>query len=56
MIPGPDLDPTIAQFYHRTPEEDRLEQGPFLLEQARTRELIRLCPLARGRRVYSASD
>jgi ubiquinone/menaquinone biosynthesis C-methylase UbiE len=35
-----DLDPTIAEYYHRAPEEDRLEQGPFLLEQTRTRELI----------------
>jgi SAM-dependent methyltransferase len=36
----PRLDPAIADFYHRTPEEDRLEQGPFLLEQLRTREVI----------------
>jgi SAM-dependent methyltransferase len=38
--PRPDLDPTIADYYHRAPEEHRLEQGPFLLEEARTRELI----------------
>lgn len=34
------LDRTIAEFYERTPEEARLQQGPFLLEEARTRELI----------------
>ncbi|HEV7365604.1 MAG TPA: methyltransferase domain-containing protein [Gemmatimonadales bacterium] len=39
MMP-PELDRTIAEFYHRTPEEDRLKQGPFILEEARTRELI----------------
>jgi ubiquinone/menaquinone biosynthesis C-methylase UbiE len=38
--PAPELDRTIADFYHRTPEEDRLGQGPFALEEARTRELI----------------
>jgi ubiquinone/menaquinone biosynthesis C-methylase UbiE len=38
--PPPELDPAIAEYYHRAPEEDRLEQGPFLLEQLRTRELI----------------
>jgi ubiquinone/menaquinone biosynthesis C-methylase UbiE len=38
--PPSELDPTVADFYHRTPEEDRLEQGPFILEEARTRELI----------------
>jgi SAM-dependent methyltransferase len=38
--PRSDLDPTIADYYHRAPEEHRLEQGPFLLEEARTRELI----------------
>jgi ubiquinone/menaquinone biosynthesis C-methylase UbiE len=36
----PELDPSIAEFYHRAPEEDRLEQGPFVLEELRTRELI----------------
>ena len=36
----PELDPSIAEFYHRTPEEDRLDDGPFLLEGVRTRELI----------------
>jgi ubiquinone/menaquinone biosynthesis C-methylase UbiE len=39
-IPAPELDPAIAQFYHRTAEENRLQQGPFILEEARTRELI----------------
>ena len=36
----PELDPTIAEYYHRAPEEYRLEQGPFLLEELRTREVI----------------
>src|SRR4051812_41965285 len=36
----PELDPTIADYYQRTPEEDRLRQGPFALEEMRTRELI----------------
>ena len=36
----PKLDPTIAEHYHRAPEEDRLEQELFLLEEVRTRELI----------------
>ena len=36
----PGLDSAIAAFYDRTPEEDRLEQGPFQIEEARTRELI----------------
>jgi SAM-dependent methyltransferase len=36
----PEFDPTIADFYHLTPEEDRLKHGPFLLEAIRTRELI----------------
>jgi SAM-dependent methyltransferase len=35
-----EFDPTIADFYGETPEEDRLESGPFLLEALRTRELI----------------
>jgi SAM-dependent methyltransferase len=35
-----ELDRRIAQFYHQTPEEDRLEQGPFILEKVRTREVI----------------
>ena len=38
--PPPGLDPTIAEYYHRAPEEHRLEQGPFILEEMRTRELI----------------
>jgi ubiquinone/menaquinone biosynthesis C-methylase UbiE len=36
----PDFDPTVAEYYHQAAEEDRLEQGPFLLEALRTRELI----------------
>jgi SAM-dependent methyltransferase len=35
------VDPAIADFYQHTPEEDRLGQGAFQLEAARTRELIR---------------
>ena len=35
-----EFDPSIAEFYHRTPEEDRLEQGAFILEDLRTREVI----------------
>ena len=34
------LDPGIADYYERSPEETRLAQGPFQLEEARTRELI----------------
>lgn len=34
------VDPVISDFYNRTPEESRLQQGPFQLEEARTRELI----------------
>ena len=36
----PAIDPAIVDFYGRTPEEDRLEQGAFILEEVRTRELI----------------
>lgn len=36
----PEFDSTIAEFYRRAPEEDRLEQGASLLEALRTRELI----------------
>jgi ubiquinone/menaquinone biosynthesis C-methylase UbiE len=35
-----ELDAAITSFYQQTTEEDRLEQGPFLLEALRTRELI----------------
>jgi ubiquinone/menaquinone biosynthesis C-methylase UbiE len=38
--PPKSLDRVIADFYERTPEEARLKQGPFQLEEARTRELI----------------
>ena len=34
------LDPAIAGYYERAPEESRLERGAFQLEAARTRELI----------------
>jgi ubiquinone/menaquinone biosynthesis C-methylase UbiE len=36
----PRLDPTIAAYYEQAPEEARLEQLPFRLEEIRTRELI----------------
>lgn len=35
-----DFDSTIAEYYRQAPEERRLEQGAFLLEALRTRELI----------------
>jgi ubiquinone/menaquinone biosynthesis C-methylase UbiE len=38
--PRPRFDPEVADYYERTPEEVRLTQGPFRLEEARTRELI----------------
>jgi ubiquinone/menaquinone biosynthesis C-methylase UbiE len=38
--PRQSVDRVIADFYERTPEEARLQQGPFQLEEARTRELI----------------
>ncbi|MFL5495641.1 MAG: class I SAM-dependent methyltransferase [Gemmatimonadales bacterium] len=38
--PPRDLDPVISDYYDRAPEEVRLQQGPFQLEEARTRELI----------------
>jgi SAM-dependent methyltransferase len=34
------FDPVIIDYYERTPEEDRLRQGPFQVEEVRTRELI----------------
>ena len=37
---SPELDRAVLQFYDRTPEESRLEQGAFLLESIRTRDLI----------------
>ena len=36
--PARDMDPVITDYYDRAPEEARLEQGPFRLEEARTRE------------------
>jgi SAM-dependent methyltransferase len=38
--PPQGLDRVITDYYDRTPEEVRLGQGPFQLEEARTRELI----------------
>jgi SAM-dependent methyltransferase len=38
--PPPGFDPSIADYYQRAPEETRLAQGPFQLEEVRTRELI----------------
>jgi ubiquinone/menaquinone biosynthesis C-methylase UbiE len=38
--PPAGFDPTIAAYYDRAPEESRLEQGAFRIEQVRTRELI----------------
>jgi ubiquinone/menaquinone biosynthesis C-methylase UbiE len=38
--PPKDFDPLVAEYYDRTPEENRLQQGFFQLEEARTRELI----------------
>ena len=34
------FDQGIADYYERSPEENRLAEGPFQLEEARTRELI----------------
>ena len=34
------FDPRVSEYYDRAPEETRLQQGPFQLEEARTRELI----------------
>jgi SAM-dependent methyltransferase len=36
----PEFDPAIRAFYDQTPEETRLQVGPFQLEALRTRELI----------------
>src|SRR4051794_1441579 len=38
--PPTGVEPTIVRYYERVPEESRLEQGAFQLEQVRTRELI----------------
>jgi SAM-dependent methyltransferase len=40
QAPPKGLDSAIATFYDRAPEESRLKQGAFQLEEARTRELI----------------
>lgn len=39
-MPAFELDPKIADYYHRAPESERLAQGPAQLEELRTRELI----------------
>jgi SAM-dependent methyltransferase len=41
-MPGtlPEVDPAIAEYYSRAPEEHRLQEGASLLESLRTRELI----------------
>ncbi|HXR38333.1 MAG TPA: methyltransferase domain-containing protein [Terracidiphilus sp.] len=36
----PEIDIAVADYYRQIPEDDRLIQGPFLLEGLRTRELI----------------
>jgi ubiquinone/menaquinone biosynthesis C-methylase UbiE len=36
----PVIDPVIAEYYQRAREEERLQQGPFVLEELRTREII----------------
>jgi ubiquinone/menaquinone biosynthesis C-methylase UbiE len=36
----PRLDPSITDYYQHVPEENRLQLGPGLLEEARTRELL----------------
>jgi ubiquinone/menaquinone biosynthesis C-methylase UbiE len=38
--PPPGFDAAISDYYDRAPEEVRLQQGPFQLEEARTRELV----------------
>jgi SAM-dependent methyltransferase len=38
--PSKNFDPLVSEYYDRAPEETRLQQGPFQLEEARTRELI----------------
>jgi SAM-dependent methyltransferase len=38
--PRPHLDPEVRAYYDNAPEESRLQSGPSLLEEARTRELI----------------
>jgi len=40
-VSAPVFDRAVADYYERAPEESRLQQGPFQLEELRTRELIR---------------
>ncbi|HET9941609.1 MAG TPA: methyltransferase domain-containing protein [Candidatus Eisenbacteria bacterium] len=37
----PPIDPEVREYYARSPEETRLDRGPFQLERVRTEELIR---------------
>jgi hypothetical protein len=47
--PPQGFDPVIIDYYNQVAEEVRLEQGPFQLEEARTRELIqRFAPAPPG--------
>ncbi len=39
-LPAPGIDRAISEYYQATAEESRLQQGAFLLEGLRTRELI----------------
>lgn len=39
--PPKDVDRLVSEYYDRAPEETRLQQGPFQLEEGRTRELIK---------------
>ena len=39
-FPADAFDPAIVEYYDRTPEETRLDQGAFQLERERTRELL----------------
>ena len=47
--PPKGFDRAIADYYEQAPEETRLEQGPFQLEEARTRDLIQRTPRRRLR-------
>lgn len=38
--PPPGVDPSITDYYEQAPEEERLGQGAFVLEELRTREII----------------
>ena len=38
--PPPSVDPSVTDYYEQAPEEERLGQGAFVLEELRTREII----------------